>query len=70
MRNDTIQEMVEVVDAWKIAQKRRLYWYGRVMQRGESGFKDHAGPPSGWHRPKTRLKRRWRDCVGEDMGKK
>ena len=71
IRNERIRKMVGVVECSKKVQERRLQWYGHVERRGEDcvGKRVSRIQEKG-KRPVGRPRRRWRDCVAEDMREK
>ena len=71
IRNETVRNKMKVTEIHKKVQERRLGWYGHVMQRDESYVRKRvlAMEVEGKRR-KGRPRRRWTDCVQEDMKEK
>ena len=68
IRNEHIRGSTKVVELSKKIQEGRLRWYGHVLRRE----RDHIGRHSmemevQGRRRRGRPRKRWRDCVGEDM---
>ena len=71
IRNERIRGTTKVVEISKKVQERRLQWYGHVMRRDETyvGRRVMEGEVQG-RRRRGRPKRRWMDCVREDLREK
>ena len=68
IRNEHIRGTAKVVELSKKAQEGRLRWYGHILRREE----DHVGKQTmemnvHGRRRRGRPKKRWRDCVTEDL---
>ena len=71
VRNDYIRGSTKVVEISKKMQEGRLRWYGHLLRRAE----DHVGRHTmdmevQGRRKRGRPRKRWRDCVREDMREK
>ena len=71
IENEEIRRRVRVTEVHKKIQEKRLRWYGHVKRRDE----DHVTRRTlemelGGRRARGRPKRRWMDCVLEDMAQK
>ena len=52
----------------KKVQERRLQWYGHIKRRGEQYLENRISHMTvEGRKARGRLRRRWRDCVGEDL---
>ena len=71
IRNEYIRGTVKVIEASKKAQEARLRWYGHVMRRDDEyvGRRMMEMEVPG-RRPRGRPKKRWKDCIREDMQEK
>ena len=68
IRNDYIRGSTQVVEISKKVQEGRLRWYGHLLRREE----DHVGKRTmemevNGRRRRGRPRKRWKDCVGEDL---
>ena len=71
IRNEYIRGTTKVTEASKKAQEARLRWYGHVKRRDEEyvGRKMLEMEIPG-RRRRGRPKKRWKDCIREDMQEK
>ena len=71
IRNETIRKMGGVVEVSRKIQERRLQWYGHVMRR-EDNYVDRrvANIQVEGRRARGKPKRRWNDCILEDLREK
>ena len=71
IRNEYIRGTVKVIEVSKKAQEARLRWYGHVMRRDEEyvGRRMMEMEIPG-RRQRGRPKKRWKDCIREDMREK
>ena len=71
IRNETIRKMGGVVEVSRKIQEKRLQWYGHVMRRGDDyvGRRVASIQVEG-RRARGRPKRRWNDCIVEDLREK
>ena len=71
VRNEYIRGTTGVTEASKKAQEARLRWYGHVMRRDEEyvGRRVMEMEAPG-RRRRGRPKKRWKDCIKEDMQEK
>ena len=71
IRNETIRKMGGVVEVSRKIQERRLQWYGHVMRREDDyvGRRVASIQVEG-RRARGRPKRRWNDCIVEDLREK
>ncbi|PZC81077.1 hypothetical protein B5X24_HaOG213417 [Helicoverpa armigera] len=71
VRNDYIRGSLKVAPVTEKMRSRRLSWYGHVMRRDDT----HATKcvlsmnVDGW-RGRGRPKKRWMDCLKDDMNRK
>ena len=71
IRNERIRGTIKVTEISKKIQERRLQWYGHVRRREEDYVgKRVMGMEVEGVRGRGRPKRRWMDCVREDMERK
>ena len=71
IRNENIRGTVKVAEASKKIQEARLRWYGHVMRRdGDYVGRRVMEMEVPGRRRRGRPKKRWRDCIGEDMREK
>ena len=68
IRNEYVRGSVKVVEILKKVQEGRLRWYGHILRREE----EHIGRQTmdmevQGRRRRGRPKKRWRDCVREDL---
>lgn len=71
IRNERIRGTVKVGEVSKKVQEKRLQWYGHVMRRDESYVGRRVmGMDVGGRRKRGRPRRRWMDCVNEDLREK
>ena len=71
IENEEIRSRVGVTEVHKKIQEKRLQWYGHVQRRE----KDHVTRKTlemelEGRRARGRPKRRWMDCVSEDLAEK
>ena len=68
IRNENIRGSVKVTELSKKMQEVRLRWYGHVM-RSENYYVGRKVMEMDvpWRRRRGRPKKRWKDCVVEDM---
>ena len=71
VRNERIREIAKVRDISAKVQERRLKWYGHVMRRedGYVGRRAMSMEVEG-RRKRGRPRRRWMDCVSDDLKEK
>ena len=69
--NEYVRGSAKVTELSKKIQETRLRWYGHVMRR-ENDYvgREVMGMDVPGRRRRRRPKRRWRDCIGEDMREK
>ena len=71
IRNERIRGTIKVTEISKKIQERRLQWYGHVRRREEEYVgKRVMGMEVEGVRGRGRPKRRWMECVREDMERK
>ena len=73
IRNEKLRGTVKVTEVSKKAQEARLRWFGHLMRREE--WENHVGREVmelevRGRRKRGRPKRRWKDCIEEDMRSK
>ena len=66
-RNEDIRKDAWVRSIREKIEESRLRWFGHVMRRDNGILKDVWEYQVNGSRPKGRPKKRWRDCVTEDM---
>ena len=68
IRNERIRGTTKVVEVSKKVQERRLQWYGHVKRRDEQYLGNRISDMMvEGRRARGRPKRRWRDCVENDL---
>jgi len=68
IRNERIRGTTKVVEVSKKVQERRLQWYGHVKRRDDQYIGNRVlGMEVDGRRKRGRPKRRWKDCVEEDL---
>ena len=68
---DKIRGSTKVGETSKKVQERRMRWYGYVMRRGEEYVGKRAmGIEVQGSRRRGRPKKRWADCVKDDLREK
>ncbi|KAK3894199.1 hypothetical protein Pcinc_002033 [Petrolisthes cinctipes] len=71
IRNKRIRGTTKVIEISKKVQERRLQWYGHVMRREENNIaKKVMNIEVEGRRKRGRPRRRWKDCVDEDLKEK
>ena len=71
IRNEKIRGTTKVGEISKKVQKRRMRWYGHVMRRdAEYVGKRVMGIEVQGSRRRERPKKRWTDCVKDDLREK
>jgi hypothetical protein len=71
IRNEIIRGKIKATEISKKMQERRLQWYGHVERRGENYVgKKVARIEVKGKRAKGRPKKRWKNCVNEDLREK
>ncbi|XP_075976494.1 uncharacterized protein LOC142976812 [Anticarsia gemmatalis] len=71
IRNEYIRGSLKVAAVTEKLESRRLSWYGHVMRREESHVTRRVMNMNvSGHVSRGRPKKRWMDCVKEDMNKK
>ena len=71
IRNERIRGTTKVVEALKKVQERRLQWYGHVKRRDGQYLGNRISDMRvEGRRRRGRPKRRWKDCVEEDLRSK
>ena len=71
IENQVIRERVKVTEIHKKVQEKRLRWYGHVQRRDENHVTKQAlNLEVEGRRRRGRPRRRWMDCVREDMAEK
>ena len=66
-RNEDIRNEAQVRNIREKIEESRLRWFGHVMQRDNGILKEAWEYQVKDSRPRGRPKKRWRDCVTEDM---
>ena len=68
IRNEYIRGSTKVTEISKKIQEGRLRWYGHLLRRDEHHVGRQMLDMEIWgRRKKGRPRKRWRDCVREDM---
>ena len=68
IRNERIRGTTKVVESSKKVQERRLQWYGHIKRRDEQYLGNRISDMTvEGRRARGRPRRRWRDCIGEDL---
>ena len=68
IRNEYIRGSLKVVEASKKIQEGRLRWYGHLLRRDENHVGRYAMDMEvQGRRRRGRPRKRWRDCVREDL---
>lgn len=71
IENREIRERVKVTEIHKKIQEKRLRWYGHVLRREENHVtKRTLSMEVDGRRRRGRPRRRWKDCVWEDLREK
>ena len=67
IRNDEIRKIMEVGDITDKMQETRLRWLGHVVRRGDEYVGKRIRGMQVGRKKRGRPRRRWEDCVKEDM---
>jgi hypothetical protein len=67
IRNEHIRGSLKVAPVTEKIRSKRLAWYGHVLWRDESPITKRVMSINVDGYPRGRPKKRWRDCVKDDM---